>query len=226
MCKCNKLDSNMSKRTTRYLKRTIKKNNQEILNDKKHIKLLNESLKYMTDYAISSYNYNNYLVNMISNLVNNDNQTEQEVPEQEVPEEDVGLGINPKDLCGAKKAPLTLVPFTAIIKCSMVMALGALKYGKMNWRKNKVKETVYIEAAMSHLYAAMDGEDMDEESGQSHYAHAMACMAILLDAKATGNLVDDREANCRGAIIKALKDADHFEHPVLKLKPELVKFEL
>lgn len=82
MCKCNKLDSNMSKRTTRYLKRTIKKNNQEILNDKKHIKLLNESLKYMTDYAISSYNYNNYLVNMISNLVNNDNQTEQEVPEQ------------------------------------------------------------------------------------------------------------------------------------------------
>jgi hypothetical protein len=79
----------MSKRTTRYLKRTIKKNNQEILNDKKHIKLLNESLKYMTDYAISSYNYNNYLVNMISNLVNNDNQTEQEVPEQEVPEQEV-----------------------------------------------------------------------------------------------------------------------------------------
>ena len=86
----------MSKRTTRYLKRTIKKNNQEILNDKKHIKLLNESLKYMTDYAISTYNYNNYLVNMISNLVNmisnlvnNDNQTEQEVPEQEVPEQEV-----------------------------------------------------------------------------------------------------------------------------------------
>jgi len=72
MCKCNKLDSNMSKRTTRYLKRTIKKNNQEILNDKKHIKLLNESLKYMTDYAISSYNYNNYLVNMITNFIEND----------------------------------------------------------------------------------------------------------------------------------------------------------
>ena len=50
MCKCNKLDSNISKRTTRYLKRTIKKNNQEILNDKKHIKLLNESLKCMTNY--------------------------------------------------------------------------------------------------------------------------------------------------------------------------------
>ena len=73
MCKCNKQSSTISKRTTRYLKRTIKKNHEEILNDKKHIKLLNESLKYMTDYAISSYNYNNYLVNMISNFIENDN---------------------------------------------------------------------------------------------------------------------------------------------------------
>ena len=92
MCKCNKQSSTISKiskRTTRYLKRTIKKNYEEILNDKKHIKLLYESLKYMTDYAISSYNYNYYLVNMISNLVNNDNQTEQEVPRQEVPRQEV-----------------------------------------------------------------------------------------------------------------------------------------
>ena len=90
MCKCNKQSSTISKRTTRYLKRTIKKNHEEILNDKKHIKLLYESLKYITDYAISSYNYNYYLVNMISKLVNNDNQTEQEVPEQEeeVPEQE------------------------------------------------------------------------------------------------------------------------------------------
>ena len=95
MCKCNKQSSTIStistisKRTTRYLKRTIKKNNEEFLNDKKHIKLLNESLKCMTNYAVSSYNYNNYLVNMISNLVNNDNQPEQEVLEQEVPEQEV-----------------------------------------------------------------------------------------------------------------------------------------
>ena len=76
MCKCKKQSSTISKRTTRYLKRTIKKNDYEILNDKKHIKLLNESLKYMTDYAIASYNYNNYLVSMISNLVNNDNDND------------------------------------------------------------------------------------------------------------------------------------------------------
>ena len=75
---CNKLDSIISKRTMRYLKRTIKKNNNEILNDKNHIKFLKQSLKYMTNYAISSYNYNNYLVNMITNLAEKYNPTETE----------------------------------------------------------------------------------------------------------------------------------------------------
>ena len=136
------------------------------------------------------------------------------------------LGINPKDACGAKKAPLTLVPLIAIVKCSLVMALGAMKYGKMNWRSNKVKETVYIEAALRHLYAAMDGEETDSESGQSHYAHAMACMAILLDAKETGNLVDDRQKKSQGGVVKALKEAEGFVHPVISEKPDLVKYPL
>lgn len=57
---------NVTNRTARYLKRTIKKNNQEILKDKKYIKLLKDSLKYMTDYAISSYDYNCYLTNFIN----------------------------------------------------------------------------------------------------------------------------------------------------------------
>ena len=73
MTKSNKLDKSdsiISKRTTRYLKRTIKKNYIEILNDKKYIKFLNESLKYMNHYALLSYNYNNFLLNKISNLNN------------------------------------------------------------------------------------------------------------------------------------------------------------
>lgn len=71
MCKFNKPDSLISKRTTRYLKRTIKKNEEEILNDKNHIKSLNKWLEYMTNYAIYSYNYNNYLVDIIKNLSEN-----------------------------------------------------------------------------------------------------------------------------------------------------------
>jgi hypothetical protein len=110
---------------------------------------------------------------------------------QIVPHE-VEAGVNPKDLLGVKKPPLRLIPAAALLFCSKVMALGAKKYGAYNWRSRKVKRTVYLEAAMRHVLSVLDGEDCDPESGQPHEAHAMACMAILLDAKATGNLVDDR----------------------------------
>lgn len=107
--------------------------------------------------------------------------------------ETVNKGLaNPKDALGAKKPPLTLVPPALAIYTSRVMELGAKKYGPYNWREFPVKYTVYIEAAMRHLYAAFDGEDIDPESNMPHIAHAAACMAILLDALALGNLIDDR----------------------------------
>lgn len=43
----------------------------------------------------------------------------------------------------------------------------------------------------------MDGEDYALDSGCHHAAHAAACMGIVLDALATGNLIDDRPT--RGA---------------------------
>lgn len=114
------------------------------------------------------------------------------------------LGMNPKDVLGLKKAPLRLVPPVALIECAAVMALGARKYGPYNWRENKVRHSVYLEAAMRHLLQAMDGEDADPESGRPHEAHVMACMALFLDAKHTGNFVDDR--NKSGCVTKALAD--------------------
>lgn len=101
-------------------------------------------------------------------------------------------GINPKDLLGMKKPPLTLVPAALPIITAMVMKLGAHKYGPYNWRLNAVRRTVYLEAAWRHILSALDGEDADPESGMPHEAHAAACMAIVLDALVTGNLVDDR----------------------------------
>lgn len=79
-----------------------------------------------------------------------------------------------------------------MIYVSKVMELGAKKYGPYNWRGNAVLATVYVEAAMRHLLAYLDGEALDPESGQPHTAHVAACMGILLDAEATGNLDDDR----------------------------------
>lgn len=106
---------------------------------------------------------------------------------------------NPKDLLGVKKPPLELVPPTALVALAGVMKLGAKKYGPYNWRTRKVKAMVYVGAAQRHLLSFLDGEDVDPESGESHAAHAMACLAIILDAKATGNLVDDRPLPGRAA---------------------------
>lgn len=99
---------------------------------------------------------------------------------------------NPKDLIGETKLPLRFIPPSSLAYLSRVMELGATKYGPMNWRTNSVRATIYFEAALRHIWSALDGEDLDSESGQPHVAHAMACMAIILDAKATGNLIDDR----------------------------------
>lgn len=101
------------------------------------------------------------------------------------------LGENPKDRLGVKKARLSLVPAAALIETARVFELGARKYGAYNWRGNAVRQTVYLEAAMRHILAALDGEATDPESGAAHEAHALACMAIILDARATGNLSDD-----------------------------------
>ncbi len=103
-----------------------------------------------------------------------------------------GDGENPKDRIGVRKPPLHLVPPTAEILESAVMALGAKKYGAFNWRTTNVRASVYIAAARRHLVQWFDGQDDDSESGVSHLAHARACLGILLDAMATGHLVDDR----------------------------------
>lgn len=93
---------------------------------------------------------------------------------------------------------------------SRVMALGAAKYGPYNWRDNSVAGSVYVSAAERHLASWFDGESIDPESGVSHLGHAMACMAIILDAEATGNLIDDRpKPGATSRLIKELTVADN-----------------
>ena len=103
-----------------------------------------------------------------------------------------GSAENPKDRIGAGKPPLHLIPPAAEILEAVVMGLGARKYGEYNWRTSKVRATVYIAAAKRHLAQWLDGQDDDPESGVSHLAHARACLGVLLDAIATGNVIDDR----------------------------------
>lgn len=99
---------------------------------------------------------------------------------------------NPKDLIGATKPPIELVPPIQEILTSFAFKDGAHKYGPFNWREKKVRYSIYYAAAIRHLKSAYDGEDMDPGSGVLHISHASACIAILMDAMATGNLIDDR----------------------------------
>lgn len=99
---------------------------------------------------------------------------------------------NPKTVFGVKKPSFDAIPPVAILQLGRVMSFGKTKYGPMNWRAEAVSSSVYYNAALRHLLSWFDGDDLDPESGVPHLAHAMACMAILLDAQSCGKLNDDR----------------------------------
>lgn len=100
---------------------------------------------------------------------------------------------NPKTKAGAAKpALISVIPTAALLHLGEVMKLGANKYGAFNWRETKVPVETYMDAAMRHLLSYQDGEDADPESGMSHLAHVMACMAIIIDATENNMAEDDR----------------------------------
>lgn len=115
---------------------------------------------------------------------------------------------NPKRAFGVRKPSAQFIPPVAIIEESAVMALGAAKYGAFNWQDDPVDATTYYSAAMRHLLQWFSGEDVDAESGASHLAHVRACMGIIMDAKASGSLIDDRpKCASAGEAIDRLKVA-------------------
>lgn len=103
-----------------------------------------------------------------------------------------GKGPNPKDALGKKKPPLSLIPASAQIAEAMAMKQGAEDYGPYNWRDTEVEALVYVDAAMRHILRYLDGEEADPKSGAHPLAHARACLAILIDAEASGCLIDNR----------------------------------
>lgn len=99
---------------------------------------------------------------------------------------------NPKDLIGSDKIPMHLWPETATVLGAMALLDGAMKYGRSNFRAIGVRASIYYDAARRHLAKWFEGEETDPESGLPHLAHALACVAILIDSQAIGNMNDDR----------------------------------
>jgi hypothetical protein len=108
---------------------------------------------------------------------------------------------NPKDSIGATKLPLHLWPAIATAWGSLALLDGAAKYGRSNFRVAPVRASIYYDAATRHLQKWFEGRDRDAESGLHELSHALACIAIILDAEANGTLIDDRAVP--GGFLKA-----------------------
>lgn len=122
---------------------------------------------------------------------------------------------NPKDRMGATKPQLHLTPPALKIHTAKAMEYGAFKagpqhagYGPYNWRKTKVRLTVYISAIERHLSALLDGEDFASDSGVHHAAHIAASCGIILDALECACLIDDRPPKgCAAALISRMTES-------------------
>jgi hypothetical protein len=99
---------------------------------------------------------------------------------------------NPKEAIGDTKLNLSLVPDTAHMYLASAFTEGALKYGSYNWRAAGVRASTYVAACRRHLAKWWNGEEFDPKTKVHHLANAMACLAIILDAKLVSKLNDDR----------------------------------
>ena len=90
-----------------------------------------------------------------------------------------------------QKPKLALLPAISVVEVGKVFTFGANKYGENNWRGG-FKWTRLISACLRHVFAFLRGEDLDEESGLSHIAHAAACLLMLLELYYTRKDLDDR----------------------------------
>jgi len=127
---------------------------------------------------------------------------------------------NPKDRLGVQKVAVGMYyPNIARIEGARVFSNSAPEYGAVNWRVKKVKLSVYIDAIERHMIAITAGEDIDAKSGLLHIAHVNACTAIIMEAKALGNLIDDRFERDPAAAVLASYTKGTYNRDRKRLKP-------
>jgi len=90
---------------------------------------------------------------------------------------------NPKDSVGCTKPPLHCIPAHVLFEVGMGMFEGGWKYREANYRVIGVRASVYYDAAMRHLIAWWEGEDIDPASKIHHISKVMSCLAVLRDCQ-------------------------------------------
>jgi hypothetical protein len=72
-----------------------------------------------------------------------------------------------------------LLPPLALEETVKVLTFGAQKYEPDNWQHVPDSKRRYFDALQRHLWAWKQGEQIDQESGLPHLAHAMCCLMFL-----------------------------------------------
>lgn len=82
-----------------------------------------------------------------------------------------------------EKPRLYLLPPRTLVEVGKVLTFGAAKYDEHNWKKLDNLQNRYTGAALRHIFAHMEGEELDPETGLDHLAHALCCLMFKLEAK-------------------------------------------
>lgn len=109
---------------------------------------------------------------------------------------------NPKYVEALKRGKLdySVIPWPTVVLVAQAMSEGAAKYGRFNYREDKIEARTYIAAICRHLFGDpstgsvgwVNGEDIDEESGLPHLIKIMTCCMVAHDAEMNDMMIDNR----------------------------------
>jgi hypothetical protein len=106
--------------------------------------------------------------------------------------------VNPKEVAagGEGRIPWQALPVRPLVGAALAMGEGAHKYGRHNYRKTRIKSSVYFDSTLRHFFAWWEGEDIDAASGLHHIDKTIAGLLVLRDAQLRGMSDDDRPPAC------------------------------
>lgn len=89
------------------------------------------------------------------------------------------------------KPDLSLLSSVWIYGVGAVLTFGKKKYDAHNWRKG-LQLSRLLAAALRHIFAFLNGEDRDPETGLPHLDHASCCLMFAREMWSTRPDMDDR----------------------------------
>lgn len=107
-------------------------------------------------------------------------------PTYKVPDLNPKQEVDPKAATrfDSGKTDWSQVPFSALEGMVKVLEFGAKKYAKANWTTGGgFDHTRVTNSCFRHLFAYMEGQDTDPESGLSHIWHAQCNLLFLAHYK-------------------------------------------